>query len=70
MIHVAVIGTGNISHAHIPAWLLFPERAKIVALVDIIPGKAQKVKEEFGLDSICLMSARRPMYTRRFPSTA
>ena len=41
MIHVAVIGTGNISHAHIPAWLLFPERAKIVALVDIIPGKAQ-----------------------------
>ena len=50
MIKVAIIGTGNISHLHIPAYLRFPERARIVALVDIIPGKAQKVKEEFGLD--------------------
>ena len=50
MIQVAIIGTGNISHAHIHAWMLFPERVRIAALVDIIPGKAQKVKEKYGLD--------------------
>ena len=51
MIRVAVVGTGGISHAHIKAYLQFPERCKIVALVDIIPGKAQKVKEQYGLDA-------------------
>ena len=51
MIRVAVIGTGNISHAHIGAYLRFPERCKIVALVDIIPGKAQRVKEQYHLDA-------------------
>ena len=51
MIKVAVVGTGGISHAHINAWLKFPERCKIVALVDIIPGKAQRVKEQYHLDA-------------------
>ena len=51
MIRVAVVGTGGISHAHIRSYLQFPERCKIVALVDIIPGKAQKVKEQYGLDA-------------------
>lgn len=50
MIRVAVVGTGGISHAHINSYLQFPERCKIVALVDIIPGKAQKVKEQYNLD--------------------
>ncbi len=50
MIRVAIIGTGNISHAHIRAYLLFPERVRIAALVDIIPGKADKVREQYGLD--------------------
>ena len=51
MIRVAVVGTGGISHAHIHAWMKFPERCKIVALVDIIPGKAQRVKEQYHLDA-------------------
>ncbi len=51
MIRVAVVGTGGISHAHIKAYLRFPDRCKIVALVDIIPGKAQRVKEQYGLDA-------------------
>ena len=51
MIKVAVVGTGGISHAHIQAYLQFPERCRIVALVDIIPGKAQRVKEQYGLDA-------------------
>ena len=50
MIQVAIIGTGNISHAHIKAYLLFPRRCRIAALVDIIAGKAQKVKEQYHLD--------------------
>ena len=51
MIRVAIVGTGGISHAHIQAYLQFPDRCRIVALVDIIPGKAQKVKEQYGLDA-------------------
>ena len=51
MIRVAIVGTGNISHAHVQAYLKFPERCKIVALVDIIPEKAQAMKEKYGLDA-------------------
>ena len=51
MIRVAIVGTGGISHAHIKAYLQFPDRCKITALVDIIPGKAQRVKEQYGLDA-------------------
>lgn len=49
MIKIAIIGTGNISHEHIKAYLRFPKRCRIDALVDIVPGKAQKVKEQYGL---------------------
>lgn len=55
MIQVAIIGTGNISHAHIHAYLQFPERVHIAALVDIIPGKAEKVKAQYGLDADCYL---------------
>lgn len=51
MINIAIIGTGGISHAHIQAYLQFPERCRIAALVDIIPGKAQRVKEQYHLDA-------------------
>ena len=51
MIQIAIVGTGGISHAHIKAYLQFPERCRIAALVDIIPGKAQHVKEQYGLDA-------------------
>ena len=50
MIRIAVVGTGGISHAHIQAYLKFPDRCRIAALVDIVPGKAQRVKEQYGLD--------------------
>ena len=51
MIKVAIVGTGGISHTHIQAYLQFPDRCRITALVDIIPGKAQRVKEQYGLDA-------------------
>ena len=50
MIRVAIVGTGNISQAHIQAYLTFPQRCKIVALVDIMPEKAEEKKARFGLD--------------------
>ena len=51
MIRIAIVGTGGISHAHIKAYLQFPHRCRIVALIDIIPEKAQRVKEQYGLDA-------------------
>ena len=50
MIHVAIVGTGGICHSHIKGLLTFPERCRIVALCDIVPGKAQQVKEQYHLD--------------------
>lgn len=32
MIHVAIVGTGNIAHAHVTGLLTFPDRCRIVAL--------------------------------------
>jgi UDP-N-acetyl-2-amino-2-deoxyglucuronate dehydrogenase len=49
MIRVAIIGTGNISGAHINAYLAFPDRCKIVALCDIYPEKAVEKNEKFNL---------------------
>ena len=44
MIRVAIVGTGNISVSHIQGYLAFPDRVKIVALVDIYPEKAEEKK--------------------------
>ena len=51
MIRVAIVGTGNIAHAHVKGYLTFPESCEIVALVDIIPEKAQKMKVQYGLNA-------------------
>ncbi|MDR0668621.1 MAG: Gfo/Idh/MocA family oxidoreductase [Treponema sp.] len=51
MLNVAVIGTGNISPAHIGAYLSFPERCRITHLVDIYPEKAEQKKNDFKLDA-------------------
>jgi len=50
MQRVAVIGTGNICPSHLRGLLEFPDRCKVVALVDIYPEKALKMKKEFNLD--------------------
>jgi UDP-N-acetyl-2-amino-2-deoxyglucuronate dehydrogenase len=79
MINVAIIGCGNISGNHIEAYLAFPERCKIVALVDIYPEKAGNKVAEFVLDAeifdsyqallerkdIDLVSVCTPPYTHR-----
>ena len=50
MINAAIVGTGNISSAHIEGLMEFPERCKIAALCDIYPEKAEAVKKKYGLD--------------------
>ena len=55
MIQVAIIGAGSVSHAHIQAYLQFPTRVRIASLVDMIPGKAEKVKDQYGLNCECLL---------------
>lgn len=49
MLRIAIVGTGGISQSHINGYLEFPDRCKIVALVDIYPEKAWEKKERFNL---------------------
>jgi predicted dehydrogenase len=51
MIHVAVIGIGNISRLHLEGYLTFPKRCKITHLVDIYPEKAEAKRKEHKLDA-------------------
>lgn len=50
MLNVAIIGAGAISHAHIEAYLQFPERCRIVAIADLYTDKAEARGKRFGLD--------------------
>lgn len=59
MINVAIIGTGKISPMHIKAYLEFPKRCKIVALVDIYPEKAEQKKKDYNLDCEILDSHKK-----------
>lgn len=51
MIRVAIVGTGGIANAHIQAYLQFPERCHIAYLVDIVPEKARRMREKYGLNA-------------------
>ena len=64
MLNVAIVGTGNISAFHIKGYLEFPERCRIVALVDIYPEKAKKKKEEYGLTEAVVYSSHTDMLSR------
>lgn len=50
MVRIAIIGTGGIAHTHMEAYKALSDRCEVVALVDIIPGKARKFMDEFGLN--------------------
>ncbi|MFS0714932.1 Gfo/Idh/MocA family oxidoreductase [Microbacterium sp. 2P01SA-2] len=49
MFRIGIIGTGGIASAHIGGYLAFPEECEIVALGDVMPGKAAQKAAEFGL---------------------
>ncbi|MDA8478045.1 Gfo/Idh/MocA family oxidoreductase [Citrobacter sp. Awk 4] len=61
MLNIAIVGTGNISHNHIQGWLQFPERCRIVALVDIYPEKAQEKKTRYSLTDAQVFSNHQAM---------
>ena len=44
------MGTGIVSESHIRAYLGFPDRCRILALCDLVPGKAERLKTKFGLE--------------------
>ncbi|MBQ7335521.1 MAG: Gfo/Idh/MocA family oxidoreductase [Clostridia bacterium] len=45
---IGIIGTGGIAHSHMKAYQSFPN-VEVVALADIVPGRAQAFADEFGL---------------------
>ena len=50
-IRIGFIGTGGIAHAHMKAYLNRTD-IEIVALCDIVPGKAEAFAKEFGLEGV------------------
>ncbi len=53
MIRIAIVGTGNIANAHLRAWLRQKERCAVTALADVVPGKAEKMRADYGLEAFC-----------------
>lgn len=51
MIRVAIIGTGSIAATHLQAFALFPERCRVVALVNNHEERAIALRDRFQLDS-------------------
>ncbi|MFT4258941.1 Gfo/Idh/MocA family protein [Microbacterium sp.] len=49
MLRIGIIGTGGIADAHISAYRAFGAECEIVALADVIPGKAAQKAAAFGL---------------------
>jgi predicted dehydrogenase len=63
MINIAIIGTGNISHSHIKAYLEFPERCRITGLVDIYPEKAEQIKQKYNLTEAEVFDSHKKLYS-------
>ena len=67
MFHVAIVGTGNISHSHIKGLLEFPDRVKITALCDIYPEKAEAVKKQYNLTDAVVFDDHQKMLASDTP---
>jgi len=52
MLRIGIIGTGGIADAHIEGYRAFPETCEIVALADVVPGKAHDKALAFGLTEV------------------
>lgn len=66
MLNVAILGTGAVADSHIQAYLRWPDRCRLAALVDLDPVKAQQKAARFGLnipvfaDLAALLASNRP----------
>ncbi len=61
MLNVAIVGIGNISGSHINGLKQFPDRCRIVALVDIYPIKAENSKIKYDLKEASVFSSHDKM---------
>jgi UDP-N-acetyl-2-amino-2-deoxyglucuronate dehydrogenase len=52
MINVAIVGAGSISAFHIEGYLAFPDRCRIVSVVDVEPEKARRQIARYHLDAV------------------
>ena len=52
MLRIGIIGTGGIADAHIEAYRAFPESCEILALADVVPGRAEGKAVAFGLTEV------------------
>ena len=66
MFHIAIVGTGNIAPSHVEGLLMFPQRCRIVALVDIYPEKAQAMKEKYHIDGAEIFDSHEKMLKSAF----
>jgi predicted dehydrogenase len=51
-LRIGIIGTGGIAHAHINSYLRLTDEVEVVGASDIVPGKARKFLDEFGLTGV------------------
>ena len=59
-LRIGVIGTGGIAHSHIRAYVKRSD-VEIVALCDIVPGKAEAFGKEFGLEGVACYESHEEM---------
>lgn len=52
MINVAIVGAGSISGFHIEGYLAFPDRCRIVSVVDVEPERARRQIARYHLDAV------------------
>ena len=67
-VRVGLIGTGWIAEAHVRQYQKFPD-VEIVALADLIPGKAEKFCLKFGIDLRLMCADRIHLGALPHPST-
>ncbi|MDH7568040.1 MAG: Gfo/Idh/MocA family oxidoreductase [Armatimonadota bacterium] len=63
-LRVAVIGCGNVSRGHIRGWLDQPDRAQVVALVDVERAFAEERRAQFGLTAATVATDWREVIAR------
>src|SRR5687767_14514774 len=63
-LRVAVVGCGNVSRGHVRGWRGEPERARIVALVDVEPRQAQARRDQAELRDVAILTDYRDALAR------
>lgn len=61
MIRVGIIGCGAIARMHLESYQSFPDRARVVALCDIYPDKAEAYRTRFGFSEAAVYPDHRAL---------